>query len=86
MKRQFTVVGVLIGAVALGSVAVSLVSASGGTSTAREDPAPSPPRPFDPRTDRLGQDSTLELNMVGRPGAVIPDLGGQRAQHPPGSR
>jgi len=85
MKKRFSVASVLVGAVALAFAATSLASAGGSTSDARQDVAPPTPRPFDPRTDRLGNDSTPELNMVGRPGVVIPDLGRQRAQHPPGS-
>lgn len=83
MKKLFSVVGV-VGAYALATVAASLTSV-GGASDARQDVAPPTPRPFDPRTDRLGKDSTPELNIVGRLGVVIPDLGAQRAKHPPGS-
>jgi len=39
-----------------------------------------PPRPFDPKTDRLATDSTPHLNLVGRPGVVLPDLCRQRAK------
>src|SRR5688500_12300392 len=84
VKREL--VGVLLGAVALSIPAASLTSAGGGASDGRQDASPPIPRPFDPRTDRLGKDSTPELNMVGRPGVVIPDLGRQRAQHPVGGR
>ena len=38
------------------------------------------PRPFDPRTDRLATDSTPQLNLVGGPGVVLPDLCEQRAR------
>lgn len=89
-KRQMLVAGVLVGAVALATVAASLASAGGSALDDHQDRqldvSPPTPRPFDPRTDRLGKDSTPELNMVGRPGVVIPDLGGQRAQHPIGGR
>ena len=37
-------------------------------------------RPFDPRTDRLATDSTPQLNLVGRPGVVLPNLCEQRAR------
>jgi hypothetical protein len=37
-------------------------------------------RPFDPRTDRLATDSTAHLNLVGRPGVVLPNLCEQRAK------
>lgn len=82
MKRLFSVVGV-VGACAVATVAATL-SSVGGASDARQDVSPTP-RPFDPRTDHLGKDSTPELNVAGRPGVVIPDLGAQRAKHPPGS-
>jgi hypothetical protein len=38
------------------------------------------PRPFDPKIDRLGTDSTPHLNLVGRPGVVLPNLCEQRAK------
>jgi len=65
------------------------VAAAGGLlsiglllSTAHGDSgSPTPPRPFDPKTDRLATDSTPHLNLVGRPGVVLPkDLCEQRAK------
>jgi membrane protein implicated in regulation of membrane protease activity len=50
------------------------VGAAGGT------PIPQSVRPFDPRTDRVASDSTPELNVVGRPGVVLPNLCEQRAK------
>jgi hypothetical protein len=77
----------MLGAVLLAAAVGFLVSAvESAADEGRPHESPAIPRPFDPRTDRMGVDSTPELNMVGRPGVVIPDLGRQRAQHPIGGR
>jgi hypothetical protein len=61
-----------------------LVTAAAGTANSGASatiPAPATPRPFDPRTDRLATDSTAHLNLVGRPGVVLPNLCEQRAKY-----
>jgi hypothetical protein len=60
-----------------------LLAAAAGTanSSASSNLTPPPaPRPFDPRIDRLATDSTAHLNLVGRPGVVLPNLCEQRAK------
>lgn len=84
--------GRLPSSLALVLAALVLLPASaialGAAAPAPLDPSPSPnvptPRPFDPRSDRLSPDTTPELNLAGRSGVALPDLGGQRARHPVG--
>jgi hypothetical protein len=77
----------LTAAVGVLSVVLFLSTATaGGGPPPGASAAPSAPRPFDPRTDRLATDSTPQLNLVGRPGVVIPDLCRQRARSGFGGR
>jgi len=70
----------LIGAAALlsGGAFLSTATADSG-SPPNVTVAPSV-RPFDPKTDRFATDSTAQLNLVGRPGVVLPNLCEQRAR------
>ena len=80
-----------IGAAAAGgllSIGLFLSTAYGDTGSPTQPtvtPTPGaeirPPRPFDPKTDRLATDSTSHLNLVGRPGVVLPNLCEQRAKY-----
>jgi hypothetical protein len=63
-------------------LSVGLLLAAGAIDAAAPPNLTPPPsvRPFDPRIDRLATDSTAHLNLVGRPGVVLPNLCEQRAK------
>jgi hypothetical protein len=82
MRKLAIVTGVVAGVIALATIAGAGALGSPASGADRKPEAsPAIPRPFDPHIDQLSPDSTSQLNVVGRPGIVLPDLGLERAKN-----